>query len=237
LGFEDIQILAMAQKNETPVLVLALLITIGVLGGLFWWFTRNSVLNLSKSGNSTPGDSSPTTGGKSSQSSGSTPSNDLSSVPLTSTKGVDYTDLRDDLQSHNWKRANVDTTEALLKAFGPDSDQTGHVAPQEAAHPPCQDLKTVDQLWFKASNGNLGFTAQRQILKQARDYRQAYNQMQWQRPGGEWLIQYIYDGHREHFKPGYEPDYGNPDQGHLPTFERGYNFNYSFDGSLAKCGL
>ena len=34
-------------------------------------------------------------------------------------------------------------------------------------------------------------------------------------------MKYIYDGHRERFKPGYKPDYGNPDRGHLPTFERG----------------
>jgi len=166
-----------------------------------------------------------------------TSSIDLSSVPLTSTKGVDYTALRYALQEHNWKRANENTTQALLKAFGPNSDKAGHIDPQEAASPPCQDIKTVDQLWSKASNGNLGFTAQRQILKQAGDYHQAYNKMQWQRPGGEWLIQYTYDGPRERFKPGYEPNYGNPDKGHLPTLERGYNFKYSFDATLANCGL
>jgi hypothetical protein len=41
-------------------------------------------------------------------------------------------------------------------------------------------MKTVDQLWSKASNGNLGFTTQRQILREAGDdYRQAYNKMEW----------------------------------------------------------
>jgi len=231
----------MAQKNETFVLVLALLFTIGFTIGLvssgFWLFTRNSAFDLSKLGNSTSNNSSLLSGSNSSQLSGSKSSIDLSSVPLTSTKGVDYTALRYALQEHNWKQANEDTTEALLKAFGPNSDNTGHVDPQEAANPPCQDIKTVDQLWSKASDGYLGFTAQRQILKQAEVYHQGYNKMQWQRPGGEWLIQYSYDGHRERFKPGYEPNYGNPDKGHLPTFERGYNFKYSFDGTLAKCGL
>ena len=138
----------------------------------------------------------------------------------------------------NWKQANEETTEALLLAFGSKSNQTGHVDIQEANNPPCSDLKTIDQLWTKASKGNLGFTAQRQVLREfGNDYRQAYNKMQWQRPGGEWLIQYSYDSHREKFKPGYEPDYTNPDKGHLPTFERGYNFQYSFDATLAKCGL
>jgi phosphate transport system substrate-binding protein len=30
----------MAQKNETPILVLSLLITLGILGGGYWWFTH-----------------------------------------------------------------------------------------------------------------------------------------------------------------------------------------------------
>ena len=33
----------MSQKNETPVLVLALLITAGLVGGGFWWFTRTGI--------------------------------------------------------------------------------------------------------------------------------------------------------------------------------------------------
>jgi phosphate transport system substrate-binding protein len=36
----------MASKNETPVLIASLLITAGLLGGGYWWFTRNSGFNL-----------------------------------------------------------------------------------------------------------------------------------------------------------------------------------------------
>jgi hypothetical protein len=226
----------MAQKNETPLLVLSLLISIGFLGGIAWWVFKS--YDFSKLGSSTPTAKNSTSQSESTLKNSSSSNNNLSSLPLNSDKGVDYTNLREDLKQRNWKQANKDTTEALLKAFGPKSYQTGNVDQQEAASPPCSDLKTVDQLWSKASNGNLGFTAQRQILQASgNDYHQAYNKMQWQRTGGEWLIKYTYDGHRENFKRDYEPDYGNPDKGHLPTFERGYNFNYSFDGSLAKCGL
>ncbi len=42
----------MAQKNETVILVLALLITAGIIGGGFWWFTRKSSLDI---GNLQPG--------------------------------------------------------------------------------------------------------------------------------------------------------------------------------------
>ena len=36
----------MSQKNETAVLVLALLITAGLLAGGFWWLTRRSGINV-----------------------------------------------------------------------------------------------------------------------------------------------------------------------------------------------
>jgi hypothetical protein len=232
-NIHNLQFLPMAAKNETHVLILTLVITIGTIGAGLWWFTHNSRINLSQLSASKPDSNN-----FHQQSGAIKEQSNASSSQDISTRGVDYTDVKHDLQAHNWKQANIDTTEDLLKAFGSNSQRTGHVDPQEAANPPCQDIKILDQLWSKASNGNLGFTAQRQILQQAKNnYHQAYNQMQWQRPGGEWLIQYIYDGHRENFKPGYEPDYGNPDKGHLPTFERGYNFKYSFDGTLAKCGL
>jgi hypothetical protein len=226
----------MSPKNETPLLVLSLIITIGFLSGIAWWVMKSYDLN--KFNSSTPTAKNSTLPSEFNLDKSSSFNNDLSSLPLNSARDVDYTTLRQDLQQRNWKQANEDTTEALLKAFGSTSNQTGNVNVQAAANPPCADLKIVDQLWSKASNGNLGFTAQRQVLRESgNDYRQAYNKMQWQRPGGEWLIQYIYDGHREKFKSGYEPDYGNPDKGHLPTFERGYNFQYSFDATLAKCGL
>ncbi|MBD2212051.1 PstS family phosphate ABC transporter substrate-binding protein [Calothrix sp. FACHB-156] len=39
----------MSQKNETPILVLSLLITVGLVAGAFWWFTRNNNFNLNQS--------------------------------------------------------------------------------------------------------------------------------------------------------------------------------------------
>ena len=36
----------MSQKNETAVLVFALLITAGLLAGGFWWLTRRSGINV-----------------------------------------------------------------------------------------------------------------------------------------------------------------------------------------------
>jgi phosphate transport system substrate-binding protein len=38
----------MSQKNETPVLVLSLLITVGLIAGGLWWFTKKSGFDLGK---------------------------------------------------------------------------------------------------------------------------------------------------------------------------------------------
>ncbi|MGD2183653.1 PstS family phosphate ABC transporter substrate-binding protein [Lusitaniella coriacea] len=44
----------MSQKNETLPLVLALLMTVGILGGGFWWFTRHSNSPIANSQNPKP---------------------------------------------------------------------------------------------------------------------------------------------------------------------------------------
>lgn len=38
----------MSQKNETPLLIFALLITVGLVGGGLWWFTQKSGINLNQ---------------------------------------------------------------------------------------------------------------------------------------------------------------------------------------------
>lgn len=44
----------MSQKNETPILIFALLITVGLVGGGLWWFTQKSGINLSQVINNSP---------------------------------------------------------------------------------------------------------------------------------------------------------------------------------------
>ncbi|MCL1464381.1 PstS family phosphate ABC transporter substrate-binding protein [Argonema galeatum] len=44
----------MSQKNETGVLVLALIITLGLVAGGFWWFTQSSAINIGGLGKQSP---------------------------------------------------------------------------------------------------------------------------------------------------------------------------------------
>ena len=41
----------MAQQNETPILVIALLITLGLVGGVYWWLAQSYDINLSSFAN------------------------------------------------------------------------------------------------------------------------------------------------------------------------------------------
>lgn len=55
----------MAKKNETPILIVSMLITLGLLGGGIWWFLNRANLNLGgivQGGNTSGGVSSPTSG-------------------------------------------------------------------------------------------------------------------------------------------------------------------------------
>ncbi|MGP1382047.1 MAG: PstS family phosphate ABC transporter substrate-binding protein [Thainema sp.] len=51
----------MASKNETPVLIAALLITVGVIGGAGWWLYRSTDIFSGLGGSSSPSPSSPAT--------------------------------------------------------------------------------------------------------------------------------------------------------------------------------
>ncbi len=45
----------MSQKNETPILILSLLITVGLIAGGFWWFSKNGRgFNQNQANNSQP---------------------------------------------------------------------------------------------------------------------------------------------------------------------------------------
>jgi phosphate transport system substrate-binding protein len=48
----------MSQKNETPILILSLLITVGLIGGGYWWFNKNfRGSNQNQANNSLPNNS------------------------------------------------------------------------------------------------------------------------------------------------------------------------------------
>ncbi|MDZ8080907.1 MAG: GUN4 domain-containing protein [Nostoc sp. DcaGUA01] len=99
---------------------------------------------------------------------------------LLSKKGVDYTRLRDLLKAGNWKEADKETLAVMLKASGRESQ--GWLDSESINNFPCTDLRTIDQLWVKYSNGHFGFSVQKRIWESVEgDYEKFADRVGWLR--------------------------------------------------------
>ncbi|MCT7948872.1 serine/threonine-protein kinase [Ancylothrix sp. C2] len=82
-------------------------------------------------------------------------------VPLKSARGVDYTRLRDLLAAGKWQEADEETATVMLKAA--KRENVGWLDLDSINNFPCDDLRSIDQLWVKYSNGRFGFSVQKKI--------------------------------------------------------------------------
>ena len=86
-------------------------------------------------------------------------------VELKSSCGMDYRKLRDLLAQGKWNEADQETSLVMVavvkgkKYYGLYSD----LYIDEIENFPCEDLRTIDQLWVKYSNGRFGFSVQKKI--------------------------------------------------------------------------
>ncbi|MBO1070254.1 MAG: GUN4 domain-containing protein [Dolichospermum sp. DEX189] len=80
---------------------------------------------------------------------------------LSSERDIDYTKLRDLLKAGNWKEADKETYEVMIKAVGKKSGEW--FTDNELLNFPCQDLRTIDKLWVKYSRLRFGFSVQKEI--------------------------------------------------------------------------
>ncbi|MBW4689625.1 MAG: GUN4 domain-containing protein [Komarekiella atlantica HA4396-MV6] len=98
---------------------------------------------------------------------------------LSSEKGVDYTRLRDLLKAGEWKEADQETLAVMLKAAG--KEQESSLDPKSIKNFPCTDLRTIDQLWVKYSNGRFGFSVQKKIwLEVGKNLNAFWTRVGWQ---------------------------------------------------------
>ncbi|MEG4348582.1 serine/threonine-protein kinase [Microcoleus sp. LAD1_D5] len=80
---------------------------------------------------------------------------------LKSAQGVDYTRLRDLLAAGKWKDADRETFKVMLKAARREKE--GWLDTNSIENFPGDDLRTIDQLWVKYSQGRFGFSVQKKI--------------------------------------------------------------------------
>ncbi|BAY94576.1 MULTISPECIES: caspase, EACC1-associated type [unclassified Tolypothrix] len=97
---------------------------------------------------------------------------------LSSEKGIDYTRLRDLLKARKWEEADQETLEVMLKVV--DREQKLWLDPESIKNFPSTDLRTIDQLWVKYSDGRFGFSVQKLIWESvAKDYTKLGDRIGW----------------------------------------------------------
>ncbi|MEG4343634.1 serine/threonine-protein kinase [Microcoleus sp. A003_D6] len=84
-------------------------------------------------------------------------------TPMVSAVGMDYTNLRDLLAAGKWKEADEETARVMLKVAG--REKKGGLNSESIDNFPCEDLRTIDQLWVKYSDGRFGFSVQKRIYQ------------------------------------------------------------------------
>jgi hypothetical protein len=113
-------------------------------------------------------------------------------VELKSEKGVDYTKLRDLLAEGKWQEADQETAKVMCQAAG--REKQGWLDIKSIDNFPCEDLRTINQLWLHYSKGKFGFSVQKEIYESLGGKRE-YNEEVWKkfgdhvgwRKGGKWL--------------------------------------------------
>lgn len=108
---------------------------------------------------------------------------------------ADYTKLEQLLAVGQWKEADEETANKMLEVAG--GQKEGRLDIEHIENFSCPDLRAIDRLWVKYSNGRFGFSVQKQIY-QSLGGTKKYNQKVWEVFGeeigwkqtgekGEWL--------------------------------------------------
>jgi GUN4-like/TIR domain len=80
---------------------------------------------------------------------------------LASEHNIDYTHLRDLLKAGQWKQADQETADLLLRTIGRES--WSRVKFKDLSNFPCMELRELARLWEKYSAGKWGFSIQTRI--------------------------------------------------------------------------
>ncbi|MGK7905662.1 MAG: GUN4 domain-containing protein [Synechococcus sp.] len=105
---------------------------------------------------------------------------------------MDYGKLRDLLSAGKWKDADQETLRVMVAVA--KREKEGWLDRRSSDGFPCEDLRTIDQLWVNYSEGRFGFSVQKKIWEKVGGSPEADydvwgrfgDQTKW-RVGGTWL--------------------------------------------------
>jgi serine/threonine protein kinase len=207
--------------------------TIGVVVAIASWFALKP---FNGGGNYTPQPSEAVT-----PSSGTSSSESVSlseNTPTQENNETDYSKLEAALQQQNWEAADEETYQIMLKIAGSTSESQGMFDPTEWNDFPCEELRKIDQLWSRASENRLGFSAQRLILNEV-GKDNYYDEIGWRPLGKDWLVRWTYNEQikQVEYLQNKSPNFESPPAGHLPAkleWEDGKDHRFE---RISSCGL
>lgn len=149
------------RKSNLPLGIAAgILLVLG--GGIGFWVSKFDESSVSQGNVNLP--SSVVT-----SSPNSIPSVERNTVPLIlptsipNLNRVNYTQLENLLKSERWREADAETRNVMLKVA--NREQEGFLDIQSIGQFPCEELRKINQLWLKYSQGKFGFSVQESIWK------------------------------------------------------------------------
>ena len=92
------------------------------------------------------------------------PDNSSGWFSVSSSVGIDYATLQDDLLAERFQQADYFTSATLRKLAGPEAEKRGYVYFSEVKTMSGIDLVTIDRLWNAYSQGRFGFSVQSKLL-------------------------------------------------------------------------
>ena len=84
-----------------------------------------------------------------------------SPVELLSAKGIDYSELEKLLKAKEWRKADELTAKIMFKVAHREKER--YLNEDSIKTFPCEDLRTIDQLWVHYSGGKFGFSVQKKL--------------------------------------------------------------------------
>jgi hypothetical protein len=156
------------------------------------------------------------------------------SIQLKSAKGIDYRNLEDLLKRQQWKEADQETATVMLQAANRTKQRW--LREEDIDNFPCENLRTIDQLWVKYSNGKFGFSVQAKIYHDLGGTRE-YDDKIWNAFGDKigWRVRVGFMKNSWIYYKDVTFDLKAP-QGHLP-FEKWKNNWRSLFSRMETCKM
>ncbi|MEM7726577.1 MAG: GUN4 domain-containing protein [Cyanobacteria bacterium P01_A01_bin.45] len=107
-------------------------------------------------------------------------------ISLESEKEIDYTKLQKFLAAGDFQLADKETIERMCELAGEDALKRKWLYFTEVESFPVKDLQTINNLWLVHSEGNFGFSVQREIwLRSGKNWENVWVKIGWKK-GNNW---------------------------------------------------